>query len=125
MKLMIVDDHAGARAMIRELLVLPGVTIRECASGVEAVRCARDFKPDWVTMDVHMPGLNGFQAAVVIQREHPNVNIVIVTSDNDPAYDEQSLASGFTRHVCKENLIELRRMLAQDIVTQPPPEAAG
>jgi two-component system chemotaxis response regulator CheB len=124
MKLMIVDDHSGARAMIRELLDLPGITFCECASGVEAVRRAREFKPDWVTMDVHMPGLNGFQTAGVIQREHPKAHVVIVTSDNEPAYEEQSRVAGFTRLICKENLIELRRLLAQFIATQPSPEAA-
>ena len=59
---MIVDDHASTREMIRKFLDFPGMTYCECSSGDEAVSFAREFKPSWVTMDVHMPGLNGFQS---------------------------------------------------------------
>ena len=57
MKLMIVDDHAGMRTMIRQLIVAPGDTVVECASGDEALLALSDFKPDCVTMDISMPGL--------------------------------------------------------------------
>ena len=57
MRLMIVDDHAPAREMIRRILELPGVVFCECTSGEEALQQVREFKPHWITMDVNMPGL--------------------------------------------------------------------
>src|SRR5690242_1156653 len=77
-KLMIVDDHAGAREMIRKALKLPGVIVCECLSGDEAVRLAREFKPDWVTMDVWMPGSNGFESTKALHKEHPAARVMII-----------------------------------------------
>lgn len=112
MKLMIVDDHEGARKMIREMLTFPGVTFCECASGEEALEVARVFQPDWITMDVRMPGLNGFQAATLIQEEHPAARIVIVTTENHPHMRQMSRVVGAVGYFRKENLIELRDLLA-------------
>jgi two-component system, chemotaxis family, protein-glutamate methylesterase/glutaminase len=72
MKLMIVDDHAGTREMIRKFLDFPGITFCECASGDEAVARAGEFKPHWVTMDVHMPGLNGFESTEALRVQYPS-----------------------------------------------------
>ena len=115
MKLMIVDDHAGARQMIREMLTFPGVTLCECASGDEAVEKAREFKPDWITMDVRMPGLNGFQAATLIQDALPATRIVIVTTDNHPYLRRMARTVGAVGYFRKENLAELRELLTEVI----------
>lgn len=115
MKLMIVDDHAGARQMIREILNLPGITFYECVTGEEAVTMAREFRPDWITMDVHLPGLNGFQAATLIEYESPSSRVIIVTSDNHPYLHRMVDAVGAMAQVGKENLVELRTLLADAI----------
>lgn len=115
MKLMIVDDHAGARQMIREMLTFPGVTYCECVSGNEAMEKAREFKPDWITMDIRMPGLNGFQAATLIQEEHPATRIVIVTNDNHPHLRQMARVVGAVAYFQKENLPKLRELLANAI----------
>jgi DNA-binding NarL/FixJ family response regulator len=108
---MIVDDHAGTRKMIRDFLDLPDITFCECASGDEAVLRAREFKPDWVTMDVQMPGINGFQATEALRAEHPSVRIIIVTSFNEPYFRRLSQLAGATGFIHKENLAELLPML--------------
>src|SRR5436190_14088617 len=108
MKLMIVDDHDGARQMIREMLTFPDVVLCECASGEEAVKKANEFKPDWVTMDVRMPGLNGFQAATLIQEAYPATRIIILTTDNHPHLRHMARVVGAVGYFRKENLVELR-----------------
>ena len=112
---MIVDDHAGARQMIREMLTFPGVTLCECASGEEAVTKVNEFKPDWITMDVRMPGMNGFQAATMILNEHPAARIVVVTTDNHPYLRRMARVVGAVACYCKEDLAELRRLFAEAI----------
>jgi CheY-like chemotaxis protein len=118
MKLMIVDDHAHTREMIRKFLDFPGIIFRECATGAEAVMQAREFKPNWVTMDVHMPGLNGFQSTEALRLEHPAARVMIVTSDNQPHFRQLSREVGATGLLAKENLIALRMMLAKEIADQ-------
>src|SRR5437867_1916834 len=86
MRLMIVDDHAGVRMMIRQLVRAPGDTILECATGQDALKAVGDFKPDYVTMDIRLPDLWGLEVARAIRVIHPPSRIVIVTS-----YDRRSL----------------------------------
>jgi DNA-binding NarL/FixJ family response regulator len=115
MRLMIVDDHASTREMIRRFLDFPGMTYCECAGGDEAVTRVREFKPDWVTMDVHMPGLNGFQSTKALRGAHPAARVMIVTSDNQPHFRQLSREVGAIGLIAKENLMALRMMLAREI----------
>jgi DNA-binding NarL/FixJ family response regulator len=114
MKLMIVDDHPRTRAMIRELLAAPDVTICECATGEEAVRRAIEFKPDWVTMDVRMPGINGFKAASEILKVHPVARVIIVTAEDQPYFHPLARSIGALGPVRKEECFVLRLMLGRE-----------
>src|SRR5271170_6005201 len=110
-KLMIVDDHASTRELIRKFLTIPGITFQECVSGEEAVTCAREFKPHWVTMDVQLPGLNGFESTRAVRREHPEARVLIVTAFNEPHYRDLAHSSGAVGFILKENILALRLML--------------
>src|SRR5208283_274577 len=126
MRLMIVDDHPSAREMIRRFLALPGITFCECASGEEALQRVRKFKPHWITMDVNLPGLNGFQSTEALRAEHPSVRIVIVTSYSETHYQQLSRAAGAVAIICKENLLPLRTLLAREMAgTYFPPVGGG
>ena len=112
---MIVDDHAPAREMIRQFLALPDVTFCECASGEEALQQVREFKPHWITMDVNMPGLNGFQSTEALRTEHPSARVVIVTGYNEKHYRQLSRAAGAVALIPKDNLMALRIMLTREM----------
>jgi CheY-like chemotaxis protein len=112
---MIVDDHAGTREMIRKFLDFPGITFCECASGDEALLRVQEFKPHWVTMDVNMPGSNGFQTTEALRVKHPGVRVMIVTADNQAHFRQLSHAAGAIGLLAKENLLALRMMLAKEM----------
>jgi len=111
MNVMIVDDHAGVRNMIRQLLAAPGDRFVECATGQEAVQTARDFKPDYVTMDVRLPDLSGLDAAFAIRVIHPPSRVIIVTSYDQPFLRQTANEVGAIAYVLKDNLAELRSVL--------------
>jgi CheY-like chemotaxis protein len=111
MKVMIVDDHAGVRNMLRQLLAAPGDSVVECATGEAAVQAARDFKPDYVTMDVRLPDLSGLEAARAIRASHPPSRVVIVTSYDQPFLRQTAREVGAIAYVLKDNLAELRSVL--------------
>jgi DNA-binding NarL/FixJ family response regulator len=111
MKVMIVDDHAGVRNMIRQLLDVPGHTFVECATGEAPVQAARDFKPDCVTMDVRLPDLSGLEAARVIRTIHPGSRLIIVTSYDQPFLRETANELGAIAYVLKDELSKLRSLL--------------
>jgi CheY-like chemotaxis protein len=125
MRLMIVDDHASTREMIRNFLDLPDITFCECASGEEALLRAREFKPNWITVDVNMPGLDGFQAAEVLRAEHPSTHIIIVTGYNEPHFRKLSNSAGAVGLICKENLAALHRMLSSEMSRTIPTKPAA
>ena len=56
---MVVDDHAPFRAVLKALLAQTGAEVTECGSASEALRRLDEFQPDWVSMDIEMPGLDG------------------------------------------------------------------
>jgi DNA-binding NarL/FixJ family response regulator len=112
MKLMIVDDHEGMRSMIRQLIVAPGDSVVECASGDEALLALTDYKPDCVTMDVSMPGLCAFKTTRHIRAAHPPVRVIFVSSHGQPDYRRAALEAGAVGYVMKENLSDLYLFVA-------------
>ena len=81
--LLIVDDSRVSRMMIRARVQVahPHWTVAEAATGDEAVGLVANAPPDYVTMDVNMPGLNGFDAAELIRRAVPSVKVVMLTAN--------------------------------------------
>jgi len=82
----IVDDEAPARLLLREYLAgEPDCRlVAECANGFEAVRAVHELKPDLLLLDIQMPKLDGFEVLDVLGGEAPAV--VFVT-----AHDEHAL----------------------------------
>ena len=61
-KVIIIDDEAAGRTLIRQYLAdFPNlIVVGEANNGVDAVRLINEFKPDLIFLDVQMPGLSGF-----------------------------------------------------------------
>jgi len=126
-KLLIVDDQSNARDLIRSFLTIPGMTFHECASGHEAIAAVQDFKPHWITMDVKMPGLNGFETIRAIKKAHPEGRVIIVTSFNEPQFRDLAVSAGAVGFILKENLLALRLLLekeTKDAGRHPSPTSA-
>jgi two-component system chemotaxis response regulator CheB len=85
LKVLIVDDSAVARQLLAHILNSdPEIRVMGCAvSGIEAIRMISQSRPDVVTMDINMPGINGFETAKQIMQSVP-VPIVIVSSAWNP-----------------------------------------
>lgn len=112
MNLMIVDDHAGMRKLIRKLIAAPGDAVQECESGDDALVAAGWFKPDCVTMDVSMPGLSAFKATASIRTLHPSARVIFVSSHDQPDYRRAAQEVGAAGYVVKDNLSELYSFVA-------------
>ena len=111
MKLMIVDDHAETRRLIRELVGHLAREVRECANGHEAIRQCREFRPDFVTMDLNMEPMDGFEATRRIVETHASTRIIIVTHSNIAELGPAALRAGARCLVAKSNLATLPRRL--------------
>jgi len=81
--LLIVDDSKVSRMMIKHKVsqLQPEWAVLEAGTGDEAIAMVRDHTPDFVTMDVNMPGINGFEAAAQIRQIHPACRIAMLTAN--------------------------------------------
>ena len=85
-RILIVDDHLGARITIRELLGWHSFQVcGDAKDGKEAIEKVTELKPDIVLLDINMPVMNGVQAAHDIRRISPQTKIVFLTIHNAPA----------------------------------------
>lgn len=101
-KLLIVDDSKVSRMRIRAFFDnhCPSWLIQEAASGDEALQLCAEFVPDYVTMDVNMPGISGFEAAPRILEINPLARVVMLTA-NIQESSKQMAASLHLRFVAK------------------------
>ena len=68
-KILIADDKATSRELVRTVLEKGGYAVLEASDGIEALRSAREWKPDLIILDLHMPGLDGFAVVEEIRRD--------------------------------------------------------
>jgi len=81
--LLIVDDSKVSRMMIRNKVsqLQPDWQIVEAGTGDEAVAMVRASAPDFITMDVNMPGINGFEAVEQIRAFNTSTKIAMLTAN--------------------------------------------
>jgi len=111
MKLLIVDDNAAVRRLIRSILLRLADDICECGDGAEALSAYLVQRPDVVLMDIRMSEVDGIQAAKQITAADPAARILIVTDYDDTELRHASMRAGACGYVLKDNLLELVPLL--------------
>lgn len=111
MCILIVDDNKAMRLLIRSILRSIATVIVECADGSESLAAYSTHRPDWVLMDVEMPGMNGFDATKAIVAAFADARIVMVTQYADALTREAAQAAGAIAFVSKDDLTALCALL--------------
>ena len=102
---LIVDDHASFRRAVRLVLEYEGYeVVGEAASGEEALDVVQELHPELVLLDVHMPGIDGFEVAERLA-EHDQPPKVVLTSSRDSAdWDQRVQRSGASGFIPKAEI---------------------
>lgn len=122
MRILLVDDSAMFRSLVRKFLsrnLLVNHEIQECTSGRNALGVYKAFSPDWVLMDIRMDGSDGLVAARQIREFDPEANIVMLTQYSERAYREEADAVGVKGYVLKEYLGNILPFLNSQEEAQP------
>jgi two-component system phosphate regulon response regulator OmpR len=109
-RVLVVDDDADVRAMLREYLEGHGFAVAEAGSGTEMRARFEAAAPDLVLLDVRLPGEDGLVLARYLREHHP-VGIIMVTASGDVVDRVVGLEVGADDYVAKP--FDLRELLAR------------
>ena len=105
---LLVEDHAPMRATLRMWLADLAAPITECDNGLDVCSCYAAHHPDWVLMDIDLPGQDGITATRELIAANPSARVLIVTGYRDADLRHAAAAAGARGYVLKDNLPELR-----------------
>lgn len=115
-RILLVDDEAIVRNILRAYLRSGGHTLVEAADGEDALAIHRREPADLIITDNHMPRMGGMELAQIVRRDWPDTKIIAISGLGIDAELRQhvdgALAKPFSRDVL---LAEIRRVLKSTI----------
>lgn len=101
-RILIVDDAAFMRMMIKDILVKNGFeVVGEAADGAQAIEKYMELKPDLVTMDITMPEMDGIQALKEIKEKDPSATIIMCSAMGQQAMVIDAISAGAKDFIVK------------------------
>jgi DNA-binding NarL/FixJ family response regulator len=125
-RVVLADDQPLVRAGLRVLIAdTPDLAVAgEAGTGAEAVRLARDLRPDVVVMDIRMPGMDGIEATRLITADHGPARVIVLTTFDDDDYVYAALRAGASGFLVKDMALDdilaaIRVVAAGDALIAP------
>jgi two-component system, cell cycle response regulator DivK len=118
---LIADDKDMGRELVRTVLENSGSTVIEAADGNEALKCARESKPDLIILDLHMPVVDGFGVVTELRRDpqFAATPVLALTASAMQGDKERALSAGFTGYVTKPIRLTALRSEVERLLATP------
>jgi two-component system, chemotaxis family, chemotaxis protein CheY len=101
-KILIVDDAAFMRMMIKDILTKNGFeVVGEAADGVQAIEKYNETQPDLVTMDITMPEMDGITALKEIKKINPAAKVIMCSAMGQQAMVIDAIQAGARDFIVK------------------------
>lgn len=101
---LIADDHPLVAEGIASVLRSEFDVLGSCLNGRDLIAQAEQLRPNLITIDIGMPGLNGIEAAIRLKSSCPHSRLVCVTQQNDIEYLLAALRAGVMGFVSKQDI---------------------
>lgn len=101
---LVVEDSVTQSESLRAMLEENGLKVFCAMDGIDGLEKARKVHPDLIVMDVHMPGMNGFEVAQALKDDQKtaNIPIVMLTSSDNPESALMGLDIGAVDYIPKD-----------------------
>ena len=100
-KVLVVDDEIHVLDSLKEFLAALGHEVYTAADGLEAVKKAKDERPDVVLLDIIMPGMGGIGVLEEIKKIEPSIVVVMLTALTDEEIAKTAMNLGAFDYVTK------------------------
>ena len=97
----VVDDEEPIRRALCRLIRAAGFDVEAFSTGADFLASVEEHSPDCVVLDLHMPGVNGFDVQVRLADLAHTVPVVVITGYDTPEARERVLAAGATAYLRK------------------------
>ena len=113
-KALLVDDEAEFVITLAERLQMRGIVAEVATDGEEALRIIESAPPHVVVLDIMMPGMGGLEVLRQVRREHPGVEVILLTGRGGTQEGIEGMRLGAFDFLMKPIRIEelVPRMLA-------------
>ena len=92
-RILVVDDEEAIRLLYREELSEAGYQVEVAANGAEALHMVEQARPDLMTIDIRMPGMDGIELLAKVRAKHRDLPIIICSAYGDLKRDFGTWAS--------------------------------
>lgn len=101
-RILIVDDATFIRNMVKKSLLPPDFTVvGEAADGKEAIKLYDELKPDIITMDITMRGMDGLTALEEIMKKSPEAKVIMLSSMGEESLIKKAISLGALDFITK------------------------
>ena len=101
-KILIVDDAAFMRMIIKDILTKNGYeVVGEAANGIQAVELYKAHNPDLVTMDITMPEMDGIEAVKQIKAVNPGAKVIMCSAMGQQSMVMDAIKAGASDFIVK------------------------
>ena len=116
-RVLIADDTQFMRANLKIILERNQMqVVGEAENGIKAVKLYGDLKPDVVTMDITMPGMDGIEAVKQIKKMDPNAKVIMVTALGQEMFVREAIVAGAKNFIVKpfkeEKIVDIINKIA-------------
>ncbi|MEK7817103.1 MAG: response regulator [Actinomycetota bacterium] len=100
---MIVDDEASLRSLVRANLEIDGFDVCEAVDGIEAMNLLRDMQPDLILLDIMMPGKDGIEVLGELAADNKlkDIPVILLTAKGEQKDLERGAELGARGHITK------------------------
>ncbi len=123
-RIMVVDDDPAVRGVLKRMLSQDGYEVSDHGAGDEALARMKEWRPDLVFLDMHLPRLSGLDTLRGFKRVGPHTPVVMITGLKDDQQGRDAIEEGAVGYLSKPVRWEkLRETLSRFL--SPPPDGDG